>query len=102
MVCDTRYLQNEFGDSRFFFFFFNVFDLILSFYTSSQSFNKICTWEVLDANVLNNLAFAVFNPMKKNISTRSTHARRRDMERDPITCFIFHAQLCLFDDAGSP
>ena len=33
--------------------FFYVFNLILSFSTCSQSFNKICAWEVLGANVLN-------------------------------------------------
>ena len=49
MVCDTPYLQNEFGDPRLFY----VFNLILSFSTCSQSFNKICEWEVLGANVLN-------------------------------------------------
>ena len=32
--------------------FFNVFNLILSFSTYSQSFKKICTWELLGANVL--------------------------------------------------
>ena len=51
MVCDTRYLQNEFGDRRFFY----VFNLVLSFSTCSQSFYKICVWEVLGANVLKNL-----------------------------------------------
>ena len=49
MVCDTPYLQNEFGDPRFFY----VFNLILSFSTCSQSFKKICAWELLGANVLN-------------------------------------------------
>ena len=48
MVCDTPYLQNEFGDPRFFY----VYNLILSFSTCSQSFKKICTWELLGANVL--------------------------------------------------
>ena len=48
VVCDTPYLQNEFGDSRFFY----VFNLILSFSTCSQSFKKICAWELLGANVL--------------------------------------------------
>ena len=33
--------------------FFYVFNLILSFSTCSQSFKKICTWELLGANVLN-------------------------------------------------
>ena len=33
--------------------FFYVFHLILSFSTCSQSFKKICTWELLGANVLN-------------------------------------------------
>ena len=32
--------------------FFYVFNLVLSFSTYSQSFNKICVWEVLGANVL--------------------------------------------------
>ena len=32
--------------------FFYVFNLILSFPTCSQSFNKICVWEVSGANVL--------------------------------------------------
>ena len=32
--------------------FFYVFNLVLSFSTCSQSFNKICVWEVLGANVL--------------------------------------------------
>ena len=32
--------------------FFYVFNLILSFSTCSQSFKKICTWELLGANVL--------------------------------------------------
>ena len=32
--------------------FLNVFNLILSFSTCSQSFKKICTWELLGANVL--------------------------------------------------
>ena len=31
--------------------FFYVFNLVLSFSTCSQSFNKICVWEVLGANV---------------------------------------------------
>ena len=32
--------------------FFYVFSLILSFFTCSQSFKNICTWELLGANVL--------------------------------------------------
>ena len=37
MVCDTPYLQNEFGDPRFFFYVFNI---ILSFSACRQSFKK--------------------------------------------------------------
>ena len=48
MVCDAPDLQTEFGDPRLFY----VFDKILSFSTCSQSFEKICTWEILGANVL--------------------------------------------------
>ena len=36
MVCDMPYLQNEFGDPQFFY----VFNPILSFSSSSQSFKK--------------------------------------------------------------
>ena len=36
--------------------FFYVFNLVLSFSTCSQSFNKICVWEVLGANVLKRVA----------------------------------------------
>ena len=50
-VCDTRYLQNEFGDPDFFY----VFNLVLSFSTCGQSLSKICVWEVLGANVLKSL-----------------------------------------------
>ena len=57
MVCDTPYLQNEFGDPRFFY----VFNLILSFSTCSQSFNKICVWEVLGANVLKRSNYSMKN-----------------------------------------
>ena len=32
--------------------FFYVFNLVLSFSTCSQCFNKICVWEVLGANIL--------------------------------------------------
>ena len=35
--------------------FFYVFNLILSFSTCSQSFKKICAWELLGANVLKRL-----------------------------------------------
>ena len=48
MVCDAPYLQNEFGDPNFFYFF----NPILSFSTSSESFEKICALELLGVNVL--------------------------------------------------
>ena len=37
--------------------FFYVFNLILSFSTCSESFEKICSWELLGANVLKNGAY---------------------------------------------
>ena len=40
--------QNEFSDPDVFY----VFNIILSFSNCSQSFKKICTWELLGANVL--------------------------------------------------
>ena len=55
MVCDMPYLQNEFGDPRFFLKY--VFNLILSFSSCSQRFKKICTWELLGANVLKVLTY---------------------------------------------
>ena len=58
MVCDTRYLQNEFGDPDFFY----VFNLVLLFSTCSQSFNKICVWEVLGANVLRSITLGTKFP----------------------------------------
>ena len=42
MVWATPYLKNEFGDPRFFYVFYRI----LSFATVSQSFKKICVWEV--------------------------------------------------------
>ena len=41
-VCNTPYLQNDFGDPRFFY----VVNIILSFLTCSQGFKKICIWEI--------------------------------------------------------
>ena len=50
MVCHAPYLQNELGDSRFFY----VYNIILTFSTCSQSLKKkIITREILGANVLN-------------------------------------------------
>ena len=37
--------------------FFYVFNIILSFSTCCQSLKKICTWEILGANVLNSIQF---------------------------------------------
>ena len=48
MVCATPYLQNEFGDHRFFY----VFNLILSFSTGSQSLKRSVRGKFLIANVL--------------------------------------------------
>ena len=48
MICDAPYLQNEFGDPRFFY----VFNLILSFSTCSQVLKKSVRGKFLGANVL--------------------------------------------------
>ena len=71
MVCYTPYLQNEFGDPRFFFY---VFSLILSFSTCIQSFEKICTWELLGANAIkispkvrHNIFFLSFTKTEKRV-----------------------------------
>ena len=47
MVCATPYIQNEFGDPRFFLHF-----LILSFSTGSQSFKESVRGKFLGAKVL--------------------------------------------------
>ena len=49
MVCDTPYLQNEFGDPQFFFTFLNLFYHSLP---KVKVLKKICTRELLGANVL--------------------------------------------------
>ena len=51
MDYDAPYLQNEFGVPDF----FNVLNLILSFSTCSESFEKVCAWELLGANVLKSI-----------------------------------------------
>ena len=66
MVCDAPYLQNEFGDPDFVY----VFNIILSFSTCSQSFKKICTWELLGANVLTALRW--------NKSLEQTYCKSQD------------------------
>ena len=59
MVYDAPYLQNEFGDPQFFY----VFNPILSFSICSESFEKICTWELLGANVLKRHTWGVVLPV---------------------------------------
>ena len=51
--------------------FFYVFNLILSFSTCSQSFNKICVWEVLGANVFKSSR----NWMKVKAGMKQTYAQ---------------------------
>ena len=48
MVCDAPHFKTSSVTPGFFY----VFSIILSFYTCSQSFKKIGTWEILGANVL--------------------------------------------------
>ena len=49
MVCATPYLQNEFGDPRFFFY---VFNLILTFSPAVKVLKKSVRGKFLGANVL--------------------------------------------------
>ena len=51
--------------------FFYVFNLVLSFSTCSQSFNKICVWEVLGANVLNSFDILVVALQKRFADDKS-------------------------------
>ena len=57
MVYDAPYLRNEFDQIDFSY----IFNIILSFSNCSQSFKKICTWELLGANILKAITKAVFN-----------------------------------------
>ena len=54
MICDTPYLQNEFGDPWFFY----VFNAILSFSTCKKKKKNNCTWDTLGANILNSIMLA--------------------------------------------
>ena len=54
--------------------FFYVFNLILSFSTCSQSFKKICVWELLGANVL------------KYILTKNLFWSLKELELTKFTC----------------
>ena len=58
MVFNTPYLQNDLVAP-----FFYVFNLILSFFTCSQSFKKICLLEILGMNVLNIIMFHEINSL---------------------------------------
>ena len=62
--------------------FFYVFNLVLSFSTCSQSFNKICVWEVLGANVLNCFSFSLWHHILSSL-----HQRRK-------SCLKVHARFC--------
>ena len=56
--------------------FFYVFNLILSFSTCSESFEKICTWELLGANVLKRfqeVAWFAFLPVRCINSKTTLH-----------------------------
>ena len=53
--------------------FFYIFNLILSFSTYSQSFKKICAWELLGANVLKSTMAAKFCSSCVDISSISFH-----------------------------
>ena len=57
-----------------------VFDIVLSFSTSSQSFKKICTWEILGANVLlssialkSAMLLIIINYNKKKKTTKTVY-----------------------------
>ena len=54
-----------------FFYFFNI---ILSFSNCSQSFKKICTWELLGANVLNSFLKRAKLATDLKLSGKAFHA----------------------------
>ena len=56
--------------------FFYVFYLILSFSTCSESFEKICAWELLGANVFKTISPLKLRLFKKEDHFTSTHGGR--------------------------
>ena len=69
MVCDASYLQNEFGDPLFFTFLIESYH----FLPTVKVFKKICTWELLGTNVLND----VTRNLRRNWSVTITKRQMR-------------------------
>ena len=95
MVYDTPYLQKEFGDPRFFY----VFSIISSFSTCSQSFKKICTWELLGANVLKFLLILLLSRSYGNVTEKQIQKRDATFA-DTISKFDYRklrTEFFLFD-----
>ena len=101
MVCDTPYLQNEFGDPRFFY----VFNLILSFSTRSQSIKKICTRELLGANVLK-YNFCFCNCCGESVASEQQH--NQDLKRiykreyEFSNSSLFARMHCIYPECTAP
>ena len=61
--------------------FFYIFNIMLSFSTCSQSFKKICTWEILGAKVLNLEIWRYFGYYTKNGRLIPTAKRGKEIKQ---------------------
>ena len=66
--------------------FFYVFNLILSFSTCSESFEKICVWELLGVNVLNysHMHFYALESIQNAINSDDSEEGLRHMTDKPM------------------
>ena len=87
--------------------FFYVFNLVLSFSTCSQSFNKICVWEVLGANVLKDVRANCFcASLLRTAARANSHATscieraRQVLKWTMIGQIAIAIALLIFNDLG--
>ena len=77
--------------------FFYVFNLILSFSTCSQSFKKICVWELLGANVLKSvlsIVLRVHSHLSGDLRLRNYSAVAGIHKFSPRLSFFFFRVFC--------
>ena len=70
--------------------FFNVFNLILSFSTCSQSFKKICVWELLGTNVLKMYRSAVLSKISNVITDISKKKLTMSNQKRNAASFVIN------------
>ena len=86
--------------------FFYVFNLILSFSTCSESFEKICAWELLGANVLkchecfaSRLNFSLLEPLFSARANCDFQFRNQDVVIWKFPRKPFMKQACVHKNA---